>query len=138
MRKQSTIAKAQEVMRELEEKTAALDDAQTQISILTALYCSMLSQVSELRSENEALRSDNIQMAKDLAGIDATFATKVVVDTQTKYVVTAKKPRKPSTRKAKPTRTDTTMAVMKETASLLAVNLPDVSEDEANQDIFGN
>ena len=76
----------------------------------------------------QAEHDEKVMLAKQLAEIQAVLADQIVDEAKTELVISTKKPRKQTTRKS--TRKPKTMAVMEETAALLSVHLPEVSEEE--------
>jgi regulator of replication initiation timing len=134
MATKNTLQSVKAIMTDNKKLIAALTKLSQTVVSLLALLSMAASQHTKLMNENKRIKDENIKLAQQLAEIEAVLASQIVVDTESEISVSVKKPRKPTARKPKPTKSDTTMAVMGETAQLLSVHLPDVTEDELNEE----
>jgi len=131
------LASVKNLMMEVKKQAKAIDQLMSLIPTFMTLALMATAQNKKIQDENKRLKDENLKLAKQLADIDAVLASQVVIETEAEITVSVKKPRKATTaRNPRATRTNKTLAVMEETATLLSVNLPKVSDEEADEEII--
>jgi Tfp pilus assembly protein PilN len=96
----NTLQSVKTIMAENRKLTMSIGQIMKLIASFVLLSLMATAQTKRLMDENKALKDENIHLAKQLAEIEAVLASQVVIDTESELVVTAKKPRKQTTRKS--------------------------------------
>jgi Tfp pilus assembly protein PilN len=132
----TTLAAAKKIMAENAKLALAVGQIMKLVASFVLLALMATAQTKRLMEENKTLKDENVSLAKQLAEIQAVFASQVVIDTESELVVTAKKPRKTSTaRKPKqpksvPVNTPISIDEMATFVAIVGDTDADIREDE--------